>query len=97
MTADHVTAAIELADLRCGEKTRLADELRRDEAVPAPSSCLEPVGDDIEVRAPAIVHADKALRTCGGGWPAFAASDGGHGRARATPSSCASKASAVNL
>ena len=58
MRSHRVTARIELTNLLRREKSALADAIGGDETMRTQAECLEPVGDDREVRDAAVVEGE---------------------------------------
>ena len=53
---DDVAPLVKLTDLTGVEETATADEVRRDEAVPAPAAPLQTLRDGRVVRRSAVIH-----------------------------------------
>src|SRR5262249_168289 len=63
VAANHVTARIQIADLAGGQKSRLPDEVGRDDRVASPPSFLELCCENSVVRHSSIVNGDEEVKS----------------------------------
>ena len=75
MTPDDMAAFGELADLAAAQEAASADEVRRDETVPAPPALLQALRDGRVVRLSSIVHREGECRGACGDAPVIAMLD----------------------